>query len=355
MTPLPNVGILGIAMHLPAEVRRNDWWPAEVVSRWSSRSVLAAPEVSFPADDQVAAEMRALLMDPFQGSVQRHVLASDEPLLDLELAAARAAIERAGIDLGEIDLVLTDSLAQPVLATNTACCLHYGLGLRNDCFTLRTDGAQHAFLLQLSIAKAMIAAGQARCALLVQSTAASRILNYDEPLSVVFGDGATAAVVGPVADDFGLLAASHRTYGAQAHTLIASVPGGAWYDAGRAYLHVTNPAAAWDIHYRAVERSNEVISSALAGAGVRPDDVVVFAMHQGVPWMQRLVQARAGLHAARSTDTFAQTGHLFGASAPSVLVAAEANDVLRSGDLVVCMSGGNGMTYGAAVVRWGRT
>jgi 3-oxoacyl-[acyl-carrier-protein] synthase-3 len=349
-----NVGILGIAMHLPPEVRRNDWWPTEVVARWSARPTLEAPDANAPGDDPAIAALRALIPDPFQGSRERHVLASHETLLDLEIAAARAAIERAGIDRGDIDLVLTDSLAQPVLATNTACSLHYHLGLRPDCFTVKTDGAQHAFLLQLSIAEAMITSGRARCGLLVQSTAASHILDYNEPLSVIFGDGATAAIVGPVTDGFGLLASSHRTYGAHANTLIASVPGGAWYDEGRAYLHVTDPAVMRDIQYHAVERSSSVVGAALARAGIRPEDVAVFAMYQGVPWLQRLVQERAGLHTARSTTTFTETGHLFGASAPATLVVAENRDLLHRGDLVVTASGGNGMTYGAAVIRWGR-
>lgn len=349
-----NVGILGIAMHLPPGVRRNDWWPTEVVARWHARPALAALDENVPGDDPVAAELRSHIADPFQGARQRHCLASDETLLDLELAAARAAIEQAGVDRGDIDLVLTDSLGHPTLATNTACSLHYHLGLRSDCFTLKTDGAQHAFLLQLSIADAMIARGHARYGLLVQSTAASRILDYREPLSAVFGDGATAAIVGPVADGFGLLASSHRTYGAHANTLVASVPGGAWYDEGRAYLHITDPAVMRDIQYHAVERSSDVIATALARAGLRPEDVAVFAMYQGVPWLQRLVQERAGLHAARATNTFAQIGHLFGASAPSTLALAESRGLVHRGDLVVAASGGNGMTYGAAIIRWGR-
>jgi 3-oxoacyl-[acyl-carrier-protein] synthase III len=349
-----NVGILGIAIHLPSEVRRNDWWPADVVARWPARPAIDPPDANGSADDPVATALRSCVADPFQGSSERRVLASHETLLDLEITAARAAIERAGVDRGEIDLVLTDALGHPVLATNAACSLHYNLGLRSDCFTLKTDGAQHAFLLQLSIAEAMIARGRARYALLSQSTAASRVLDYRQPLSAIFGDGATAAVIGPVGNDFGLLASLHRTYGAHANTLIASVPGGAWYDEGRAYLHVTDPSVMGAIQYHAVERSSEVIRAALARAGVRPADVKVFAMYQGVPWLPRLVQERAGLHAARFTETFTQVGHLFGASLPSTLAFAEARGLLRPGDLVVAASGGNGMTYGAAVVRWGR-
>ncbi len=77
-------------------------------------------------------------------------------------------------------------------------------------------------------------------------------------------------------------------------------------------------------------------------------------MHQGQPWLRHLVQEHTRLAHARVVDTFAATGHLFGAFVPSTLAVAERDGVLRDGDLVVIAGGGNGMTYGAAVVRWGR-
>jgi 3-oxoacyl-[acyl-carrier-protein] synthase III len=349
-----NVGILGIALHLPPDVRRNDWWPAEVVARWRAQRAAAGIDAHVASRDPAIAALSPEVPDPFVGTRERRVLANDQSLLDLELGAARAAIEHAGIDRGEIDLVLTDTLGQPFLATNSACSLHYHLGLRGDCFSVKTEGAQHAFLLQLSLAEAMIASGRARYALLVQASAASRLLDHTSPIAPILGDGATAAVVGPVADGFGVLASIHRTNGAQANTLVASVPGRAWYDEGRAYLHVTDFAAMQDIQYRAIERSCEVIAAALARAGVRPEDVAVFAMHQGMPWLRPLVQERAGLRAARTADTLPEIGNLFNACVSSTLAKAAEQGFIHDRDLVVIASGGNGMTYGAAVVRWGR-
>ena len=349
-----SIGILGLGMSLPRDVRRNTWWPAETIARWTAQPVIDPPDAIVSSDDSVAAALRSQVADPFQGSFERRVLGSDESLLDLELGAARAAIERSGVERDWIDLLLTDSLARPALATNWACNLHHHLGLRSDCFALQTEGTQHAFLLQLSIAEAMITSGRAHYALLIQSSGASRILDYNDPLSVIFGDGATAAIIGPVANGFGILAVSHRTDGAQANTMIASVPGGTWYDAGRAYLHITDRAAMKDILYRTIERAEEVVAAVLSRSGVRAEDVAVFAMYQGVSWLQRMVQERVGLERARTIDVFHETGNLFGASMPSVLTAAEKRNLLRPGDLVVTVSGGSGMTYGAAVMRWGR-
>lgn len=356
-----NVGILGIALHLPPEVRRNDWWPADVVARWAARLPPALPapgatEGAAPgaAEDAVSGAMRAQAADPFQGTRERRVLAPEQTLLQLEVGAARGAIERAGLERGEIDLLLSDSLGHPVLATNAACGLHHALGLRPDCLSLQTNGTQHAFVLQLALAEALIATGRARFAVVVQSSAASRLLDHADPLSAVFGDGATAAVLGLVASGFGVLAVTHRTDGAHPNGLVASVPGGAWYDPGRAYLHVADPAALRGVVAGAVERSIEGLTAALARAGVDAGEIKVFAMHQGTPWLRRLVQERAGLHAAQAVDTFFDMGHLFGACTLSTLVVAEQRGLLHDGDLVAIASGGNGMTYGAAIVRWGR-
>ena len=162
---------------------------------------------------------------------------------------------------------------------------------------------------------------------------------------------ATAVVVGTVPAPFGLLASTHRTDGRHPNTLIASVRGGRWFDEGRAVLHMADPVGMGDILLRTVDVSKESIDGALSLAGLQPADVDVFAMHQGMPWLRQLVQDQSGLSRARAVDTFGATAHLFGAFVPSTLFAAERDGILNSGDLVVIAGGGNGMTYGAAVMR----
>lgn len=348
------VGIYGVGMYLPAEVRRNDWWPADVIAQWRPPAAPGDAPVRSSPMTAVAAAMARQANDPFQGSRERRVMDTGWTVLDMEEHAARAALDRAGIEARQIDLLLTCTTPSDYQLTNSACALHERLGLPTACFTLHTDGAQHAFLLQLTLAEAMLVSGQARHALLVQSSAISRLLDYRSPLSPLFGDGATAVVVGRVTEGRGILGVSHRTDGRIPNALIASVPGHAWYEPGRAILHLADPVGMRDILLRTVEVSREGIEAALASAECAAADVDVFAMHQGMPWLRELVQQHAGLDDARSVDTFADTGHLFAAFVPSTLAIAETRGVLGDGDVVVIAGGGNGMTYGAAVVRWGR-
>lgn len=349
------IGILGLGMHLPPTVRTNDWWPADVVASWrGARGGLPPPPEEGSSAEAILEAMRANAADPFQGGLLRHVLHAGDSILDLEVHAAKAALADAGVEAGEVDLLLTSPAPADFQLTNAACALHQALGLPRNGFALQVEGAQHAFLLQLSVARSMVLAGTARHALLVQSSAMSRLLEASNPLSPAFGDGAAAVVVGPVGAGHGVLATTHRTDGRLPSTLVASVPGKRWYEEGRSSLHVTDPAGMLDILLRTVDLSRESILAALADAGLRPEDVEVFAMHQGMPWLRRLVQEHAGLGRARAVDTFAATGHLFGAFLPSTLVAARDRGILHDGDLVVLAGGGNGMSYGAAVLRWGR-
>lgn len=355
VTTVTDIGILGLGMQLPATVRHNTWWPPEIVARWAHRPAMPPPAIEVtPIVAAVISAMSSQATDPFGGSVARHVLADDEQLEELEVAAARSALARAALDPAEIDLVLTCTAPTEFQLTNSACALHARLGLRPACFTLQTDGAQYAFLLQLGLARAMIASGQARHALLVQGSAVTRLLDPESPISPMFGDGATAAVIGPVSPGRGILAAVHRTDGRLPNTLIASVPGARWYDGGRAILHMADPVGMREILLRTVELMTESIHAVLAAAGLTAADVNVLAMHQGMPWLRELVQQFTGLEHARAIETFASTAHMFSAFIPSTLVAAEERGDLRPGDLVVIAGGGNGMTYGATVARWGR-
>lgn len=352
---MQRIGILGVGKYLPPATRKNDWWPADVVARWPvARSGGAPPEGLSPSAQAIIAAMRDQSADPFQGSLVRHVIDDGTKLVEIEALAARDAMERAGVSTDDVDLVLTCSTPTEYQLTNSACALHEALGLPREAFAVNLDGAQHALFLQLTLARSMILAGTARCALLVQSSAVSRLLDPADPISPMFGDGATAMVVGPVAANKGILAITHRTDGRLPNTLVASVPGGRWYDPGRSVLHMTDPAGMRDILLRTVDLSCESIAAALARSEHRPEDVDVFIMHQGMPWLRRLVQDHAGLGHARSLDTFGATAHMFGAFLPSTIVAARDQGILGDGDLVVLAGGGNGMSYGAAVVRWGR-
>jgi 3-oxoacyl-[acyl-carrier-protein] synthase-3 len=351
------IGLLGVATYLPQETRRNDWWPAETVERWRTvRPPPSSPGELTPGMARVAAAMADQAVDPFGGVVERRVMPHGMTASDMEALAAERAIahaqSHAGMDRQEIDILFTHTAVPEYLLSNTACVLHRALGLAPGCFTMQADGSGHSFLMQLTLAEHMIAAGRARYALLVQSSAASRLVDREDPHSPLLGDGAAAVVVGP-APRGGLLASAHRTDGSYPRALVASVPGGAWYDGGRIILHRAQPEATRRLFLETADRAYEVVTAALRDAGHAPDDVDFYAVHQGTPWLRRVTQDFIGLSRARCVDTFANTGYLFSASIPLVLETAQRQGMLNHGDLVVMQGGGVGSTYGATALRWG--
>lgn len=348
------IGLLGMATYLPPEIRGNDWWPRATVERWAALRPPPAPPPGplTPAMRHVLAEMAQQAADPFQGVIERRVMPDGMTSVDMEAAAAEQAIDRAGVARDAIDVLLTHTAVPEYLLSNTACVLHHRLGLAAGCFTMQAEASGNSFLMQLGLAEQLIAAGRVRHALIVQSAAGSRLLDRDSPMSPLFGDGASAVVVGAVPRG-GLIASVYRTDGSYPRGLIASVPGGRWYDGGRIVLHSGEPGAMRQIFLETADRAAEVVGAALAAAGLAAADVALFAVHQGTPWLRRVTQAACGLVNARAVDTFATTGYLFGASIPLVLEIARERGLVAPDDLVVMHGGGVGSTYGAIALRWG--
>jgi 3-oxoacyl-[acyl-carrier-protein] synthase-3 len=217
---------------------------------------------------------------------------------------------------------------------------------------METEASTYAFLAPLSLADAMIQSGKARYALLVQSSATSPLVDYDDPTSVVFGDGATAVVVGPVSQGRGIRGAAHFTDGNFPSPLVARVPNGRWYDAQRARM-VVDHAQMGMLLIQIADVIKTSVDALLARTGIRAEEITFFCMHQGTPWLRRVVEDYCGLVNARSVETFARTGYLFASILPVGLHEAERQGLLARGDLVMLAAGGAGMTYGATVVEWG--
>lgn len=354
------VGLVSVATYLPSEIRTNAWWSEDTVERWRTARPPGAPpplpEPTTPAMQRVLARLAQQAADPFHGVVARRVAGAHETATELERQAAERAIAiaeaRGAFRRDDIGALLTHSAVPDYLMSNPAAALHAALGLPRRCLALQADAASHSFMAQLTVAEQMIASGRARYVLLVQSSAASRLIDDANPLAPMFGDGAAAVIVGRVAHG-GILANVQHTNGHWPRALIASVPGARWFDPGALALHSADPAGAREVFLRTVDFACDVVGDALREAAVDAAAVDFFAVHQGTPWLRTLAQDVLGLTRARAIDTFANTGYLFGVSIPLVLETAERAGAIARGDRVVLYGGGVGATYGAVVVRWG--
>ena len=275
-----SIGILGLGVYLPPQVRKNDWWPPEIVEQWREKARRAAGHrgaedltTKTEGERLVYAALAELDDDPFKGARERRIADENMSAADLEVFAAQEALRDADIPPRAVDLLLTHSIVPDYLATNHACTIHRRVGLPQRCFTLSVEGACNSFLLQMTLAQRLIQAGEARFALLVQSSVLPRMIPREESYSPWFGEGATAVIVGPVCNGRGLLGRSHRTDGNLENTMVTGIPGKRWYEDGHNYLYSENPAGAHRMFETVADSGRQVANEALAEAGLQTTDV----------------------------------------------------------------------------------
>lgn len=357
MEPTEQVGIYGVGYYLPREVRTNDYWDQGTTARWTAISRLASarPLLERERDPDLRVVYSAIIEyedDPFAGAVERRTMASNELSSDLETAAARDALERAGIKPSQIDLLITFTQLPDFLTLNTAAIVHQKLGLRPGCIAVNMDALCNSFQMQFVFAEALIRSGQARYSLIVQSAGLQHLTKRDDQNSIAFGDGATAVVLGPVKRPFGLLGTAHRTDGSYHQALITGNPGRRWYEAAPFY-YSGNPKLVRGMLLKSSLSGREVVEEALARAGASADDVGFYASNQPTVWYRRVTQQLSKLKRARYMDTFPWSGSLGAGNIPLQLAEGERKGLLKDGDLVATFTSGSGLTWSALVLRWG--
>jgi 3-oxoacyl-[acyl-carrier-protein] synthase-3 len=349
-------GVYGLGVYLPETIRRNDWWPESVVARWREKALHRVEQLPLPRSqgvDLALAAMNAMRDDPFGGAVERRVMRDDQWSSEMETEAARQALANARVDPMEIDAVVSFTVCPDYLCGPTGGVVHQRLGLNPKCLTVSIEASCNSFPVQLTLADQMIKSGM-RHVLLIQSAGFSKLCPMEAPVSAWMGDGATALVLGPVKEGYGVLSYEHGTDGTRCKAMVIGVPGKRWYEEGRTIGYSEDPPMAQAIILGSIDRSREVIPAALAKAGFTPDDVDFYACHQGVPWLRRITQEFVGMKRARFVDTFASFGSLSGANIGLVMSFGQREGLLRDGDLVAVFSGGTGETYSSVIMRWGR-
>ncbi len=291
---------------------------------------------------------------------RRHVQ-TDTGGTDLGAVAARAALADAGTDIDAIDAIIFATLSPDIDWPASAALLARKLGARPmPAFDVRDQCS--GFLYSLAVADAMIRAGRARQVLVVggevHSTGLDKTTRGRE-VSVIFGDGAAAAVIGPTPDpERGLLSVHLHAEGAYAERL--------WIDAAASRrkprlrledLEGDDPAAYPHMSGRyvfkhAVTRFPEVIRESLAFNGLSTTDIDILVPHQANLRISQFVGAELGLDETKVVNNIERYGNTTAASVPLALAEAVRDGRVTPGRTVCLAAFGAGFTWGAAVFRW---
>ena len=288
----------------------------------------------------------------------RHVAQGPETSSMMAEAAARQALERAGLHPQDLDLILGGCgvMEQAIPSTATLVQARLGLGA-SGVPAYDVNATCLSFVQALDLAAMKIASGQARRVLVFAADIASVGLDWDEPdTAAIFGDGAAAVVLGAdEGGDGGILSSRFETYG-DARDACVLEGGGTRISAAvdpqaavrASYFRMDGQAA-----FRAAARHlPRFLRRLLGDAGVAMSDLACIVPHQASGLALQHGLARLGLPPERVMMTFARHGNQIAASIPTTLDTAVTEGRLKRGQLALILGTSAGVSIGGMVVRY---
>jgi len=280
------------------------------------------------------------------GIRSRYIAGDGETTASLATDAARRALENAGIPASEIDLIVLATATPDQTFPSSATKVQAALGI-NDCVAFDVHAVCTGFLYAVSVADAMLRAGNARSALVIGAETFSRILDWeDRTTCVLFGDGAGALVLRAEEGDRGILATKLHADGR--HNDLLFVDGGPSTTGTVGKLRMKGR----EVFRHAVVNLAEVMREVLGSAGLASDEVDWVVPHQANARILDATAKKLGLPSEKVVVTVDRHANTSAASVPLALDAAVKDGRIKRGDLVVLEAMGGGFTWGAAVLRY---
>jgi 3-oxoacyl-[acyl-carrier-protein] synthase III len=285
------------------------------------------------------------------GITRRYFAAEGETTSQLATAAARAALDRAGWDAGDIDLIIvataTPDYTFPATATQVQAALGITAGVAFDL-----QAVCSGFVFAVATADKFLRSGSHRRALVIGAETFSRLLDWsDRTTCVLFGDGAGAMLLeacpgGDPLRDGGVITTQLRSDGRGREKLF--VDGGPSTTGTTGRLRMEGR----DVFRHAVGQVTDVVADAFAAAGIGPDDLDWFVPHQANRRIIDASAAKLGIAPEKVVSTVQLHANTSAASVPLALDQACGDGRIRPGQLVMLEAVGGGFTWGSALLRW---
>ena len=293
---------------------------------------------------------------------RRHIIKGEDTTASLGVKAAKIAIERAGIDKDEIDFIVFATLSPDYYFPGPGVLVQRDLGLktvgavdvRNQC---------SGFVYGISLADQYIKSGMYKNVLVIGSEVHSTGLDYStrgRGVTVIFGDGAGAAVLSREEDNNkGILSSHLHSEGEHAEELSLIAPG----MGKRWVLDIIRENDPEDTSYypymngqfvfkNAVSRFSEVIIEGLKANNLEASDIDLLIPHQANLRIAQFIQRKFRLRDDQVYNNIMKYGNTTAASIPIALTEAWESGKVKEGDIVVLAAFGSGFTWGSVIIRW---
>ncbi|MBK8443812.1 MAG: ketoacyl-ACP synthase III [Sphingobacteriales bacterium] len=290
---------------------------------------------------------------------RRWAVAGQETTASMATAAARRALENAGLTPEDVDFIIVATISPDHYFPGTGVLVQHQLGIR-EIGALDVRNQCSGFVYALSVGDQFVKAGTYKTVLVIGSELHSHGLEKTtrgRNVSVIFGDGAAAVVLQASDNDSGILSTHLHAQGAFAEELMVKDPGNlsaARYPVeGEALPESYYPYMNGNLVFKhAVVRFEEVINEALAHNGLQATDIDLLVPHQANYRIIQFLQRKMNLPEEKVVSNIQQYGNTTAASIPLALSQAHQTGRLQKGNLVCLAAFGSGFTWASALLRW---
>jgi 3-oxoacyl-[acyl-carrier-protein] synthase-3 len=283
------------------------------------------------------------------GIAQRHLARDGETTGDLAFEAARRALDAAGVNASEIDLLVLGTTTPDIIFPSTACLLQHRLGA-NGCAAFDVNAACSGFIYALGVADKFVRNGSAKCALVVGAETLSRMLDWsDRGTCVLFGDGAGAVVLKPDRET-GVLSTHLHADGGYKDLLYNPV------GVSRGFTDEKNHGirvlmTGNEVFKVAVKTLDAVVEETLAAHGLDKSAIDWLIPHQANLRIITATAKRLEMPMERVIVTVDRHGNTSAASVPLALDEGVRSGRIKRGELLLLEAFGGGFTWGSALLR----
>ncbi|SLN57245.1 beta-ketoacyl-ACP synthase III [Roseisalinus antarcticus] len=284
------------------------------------------------------------------GIERRHFAAEGETTSMLATEAARRALAMAGVDASEVDVIVLATSTADLTFPSAATMVQNALGMTNG-FAFDVQAVCAGFVYAMANANAIILSGQADRILVIGAETFSRIMDWtDRSTCVLFGDGAGAVLLEAAEgegtpEDRGILSTDLHSDGRYRDLLYVD---GGISTGSSGVLRMQGK----EVFRHAVEKLSATAGTALAKAGLAPEDIDWVVPHQANIRIIQPLAEKLGVSMDKVVVTIQEHGNTSAASIPLALSVGVERGQIKPGDLVVSVAIGGGLAWGAAVLRW---
>ena len=288
------------------------------------------------------------------GIKQRHKAKPDEYTSQFGTKAALQALKRAGLEPTDIDIIVCATTTPDQIMPSTGALIQAQIGATNAA-GMDVFAACSGFLYGITMVESMIRTGQIRYALVVGAEILTKYVDYtDRGTCVIFGDGAGAAVLGPVPEGKGILATKIKPDGRYEEQLFC--PGGGT-KLGTTHETIENRDHFFKMRgnelFKVAVRSMADISAEMVEkAGYTVDDIDIVIPHQANQRITDAVASRLGVPDEKVYSNIAEMGNTSSASIPIAIDECIESGRIKEGSLVLLTAFGGGVTWGGTVIRF---